>query len=50
MELRHINEKGFYLVNNLLTAMCEIYLADLFPEDGLANQQAAAQPQNEHQN
>lgn len=33
MQLRHINEKGFHLVNHMLTALAERYLADLFPSE-----------------
>ena len=33
MQLRHITEKGFHLVNNLFTALAESYLHDLFPSE-----------------
>ena len=33
MQIRHINEKGFHMVNHLLTAITQCYLRDLFPED-----------------
>jgi len=33
MQLRHINEKGFHLVNHVITALAERYLGDLFPTD-----------------
>lgn len=33
IELRHIQEKGFFMVNRLTSALVENYLKDLFPED-----------------
>ena len=38
MQLKHIREKGFHMVNHLMTALADQYLQDLFPED---SQQAA---------
>lgn len=34
MELRHLKEKGFQLLNRLHTALVEAFLRDMFPEDG----------------
>ena len=31
MQLKHIREKGFHMVNHILTALSENYLRDLFP-------------------
>ena len=33
MELRHIREKGFHMVNRLFSALTNCYLQDLFPVD-----------------
>ncbi len=53
MQLRHINEKGFHMVNLLITAMTERYLHDLFPTDsqtGTSTQTAAISSSGEKQN
>ena len=42
MQIRHINEKGFHMVNHLLTAITQCYLRDLFPEDQASGQAAQA--------
>ena len=34
MELKHLKEKGFHLLNRLHTALIEAFLRDMFPEDG----------------
>ena len=34
MELKHLKEKGFHLLNRLHTALVEAFLRDMFPEDG----------------
>ena len=33
MQIRHINEKGFHIVNCLFTSLAESYLQDLFPDE-----------------
>ena len=33
MEMRHIREKGFHMINRLHTALADCYLQDLFPVD-----------------
>lgn len=33
MQVKHIREKGFYMVNHIMTSLAERYLQDLFPED-----------------
>ena len=38
MQLKHIREKGFHMVNHILTALSENYLRDLFPQDEAAGQ------------
>ena len=42
MQLKHIREKGFHMVNHLMTALADNYLRDLFPEDQQHQQQANA--------
>lgn len=41
MEMRHINEKGFHMVNHLLTALAQCYLRDLFPDEQHQNGQTS---------
>ena len=51
MSIKHIDEKGFHMINHLMTALAEAYLHDLFPEEqnqGAAN--AAISSSGEKQN
>ena len=42
MQIKHIEEKGFHMLNNLFTALAKCYLRDLFPEDQQPGQSAQA--------
>ena len=33
MQIRHINEKGFHMINHLFTGLADRYLHDMFPID-----------------
>ena len=50
MEVRHLKERGFHLINNLHTSLVEAFLRDLFPEDGKAAGTAAVSSSGEKQN
>ena len=50
MQLKHIREKGFHMVNHLMTALADNYLRDLFPEDTLQANTGAVSSSGEKQN
>jgi len=50
MQLKHIREKGFHMVNLIHTALAEKYLQDLFPEDQASGTSHAISSSGETQN
>lgn len=47
MEVRHLKDKGFHLINRLHTALVEAFLRDMFPEDGKTTGTAAVSSSGE---
>ncbi len=50
MQLKHIREKGFHMVNHIHTALAEKYLQELFPEDQQSGTPLAISSSGETQN
>ena len=50
MQLKHIREKGFHMVNLIHTALAEKYLQDLFPEGQASGTSHAISSSGETQN
>ena len=50
MEVRHLKDKGFHLINRLHTSLVEAFLRDMFPEDGKTTGAAAVSSSGEKQN